>query len=69
MPSPAASGGVYVSVVVAARHDDLRGDSAGRLQTFLDVLLDQMDAASVVAEVRLCQGHSCCRRFPHLTTR
>ena len=43
-----------MSVVVAARHDDLRGDSAGRLQTFLDVLLDQMDEASVVAEVLAC---------------
>ena len=35
-------------------HQDIMHDGPQRLQTFLDVLLDQMDAASVVAEVLAC---------------
>jgi hypothetical protein len=42
---------VYVSIVVAARHDDLRGDYVGRLQSLIDVTLYQCQRYNVTAEV------------------
>ena len=45
------SEGVYVSVVLAGRHDDLRGDYVGRLQVLIDLLTHQFDSYNVSGEV------------------
>jgi len=48
---PGPNGQVYVSLVMCGRHDDLRGDYAGRLQNSLDFLFHQALRFSVRMEV------------------
>ena len=44
-------GSIYVSIVMCGRHDDMRGDYAGRLQNSLDFLFHQARRFGVRMEV------------------
>lgn len=47
----ARQAGVYVTVIMCGRHDDKRGDFAGRLQNSLDFLISQASTAGASLEV------------------
>jgi hypothetical protein len=51
MALPPTAAAPYLSIVVAARNDDHGGDLRGRMQLFLDGLLDQCDRFNLTAEL------------------